>query len=39
MCPTWKQIARFEWVRRDGKEDFLPHTQHKSEKQAKYCYL
>ena len=39
MCPTWKQITRSEWVRQDGKEGSLPHTQHKSEKQAKYRYL
>ena len=39
MCPAWKQITRSGWVHQVGKEDFLPHTQHKSEKEAKHTSL
>ena len=38
MCPSWKQITRSGWVHQVGKEDFSPHTQHKSEKEAKRHY-
>ena len=32
MHQAWKQTAHSEWVHQGHKEDFLPHTQHTSEK-------